>query len=115
MKYLFLITIILPCLIACGTTQTKDAKSQIPNKSQAPPASDKFNISGIPMYRENPNILNPELEARIIQLVKDLDDNNQKRRINATEELIKIGEPALEDVKKALIKPPNNEIGRAPV
>src|SRR3972149_6941836 len=88
-------------LAACGTTQggnpsTKipSTKSQIPNKSQAP----------------NSNILNPELEARIIQLVKDLDDNNQKTRINATEELIKIGEPALEDVKKALIKPPNNEV-----
>ncbi|OHB71692.1 MAG: hypothetical protein A2W23_02735 [Planctomycetes bacterium RBG_16_43_13] len=50
------------------------------------------------------------LQKRIVQLVKDLDDNNQKTRINATEELIKIGEPALEDVKKALIKPPNNEV-----
>ena len=50
------------------------------------------------------------LQKRIIQLVKDLDDNNQKTRINATEELIKIGEPALDEVKKALIKPPSNEV-----
>src|SRR3989304_7285280 len=50
------------------------------------------------------------LQKRIVQLVKDLDDNNQKTRINATEELIKIGEPALEEVKKALIKPPSNEV-----
>ena len=50
------------------------------------------------------------LQKRIIQLVKDLDDNNQKTRINATEELIKIGEPALEEVRKALVKPPNNEV-----
>src|SRR3990172_7128183 len=50
------------------------------------------------------------LQKRIIQLVKDLDDNNQKTRINATEELIKIGEPALEEVRKALAKPPSNEV-----
>src|SRR3990170_5103177 len=50
------------------------------------------------------------LQKRIVQLVKDLDDNNQKTRINAEEELIKIGEPALEEVRKALIKPPNNEV-----
>src|SRR3972149_8037027 len=59
---------------------------------------------------ENPKseTLNPEKEW-IEKLVKDLDDNSQKVRINATEELIKIGEPALEEVRKALIKPPNNE------
>src|SRR3972149_2799168 len=49
-------------------------------------------------------------KERIAKLVKDLDDNDQKVRENATEELIKIGEPAFEDVKKALIKPPNNEV-----
>src|SRR3990170_4822039 len=49
-------------------------------------------------------------KERIAKLVKDLDDNNQKVRINATEELIKIGEPALEEVRKALIKPPSNEV-----
>src|SRR3990172_4718960 len=50
------------------------------------------------------------LQKRIVQLVKDLDDNDKKVRENATEELIKIGEPALEEVRKALIKPPNNEV-----
>src|SRR3990172_7096330 len=50
------------------------------------------------------------LQKRIVQLVKDLDDNDQKTRINAEEELIKIGEPALEEVRKALIKPPSNEV-----
>ena len=49
-------------------------------------------------------------KERIAKLVKDLDDNDQKVRINATEELIKIGEPALEEVRKALAKPPNNEV-----
>src|SRR3990170_225362 len=43
-----------------------------------------------------------EQSLRIQQLVKDLDDNSQKTRIKATEELIEIGEPALEQVKKAL-------------
>ena len=47
---------------------------------------------------------------RIAQLVKDLDDNDQKVRENATEELIKIGEPALEEVRRQLIKPPSNEV-----
>ena len=90
MKYLFLITIILPCLIACGTTQTEGTKPQTPNpKSQS----------------------GGEKEGQKIQkLVQQLDDNNQKTRINATEELIKIGEPALEEVRKALVKPPNNEV-----
>src|SRR3989304_253551 len=49
-------------------------------------------------------------KERIAKLVKELDDNDKKVRENATEELIKIGEPALEEVKKALIKPPNNEV-----
>src|SRR3972149_11368373 len=49
-------------------------------------------------------------KERIAKLVKELDDNDKKVRENATGELIKIGEPALEDVKKALIKPPNNEV-----
>src|SRR3972149_10518384 len=69
-------------LSACGTVETGNSKSET---------------------------LNPEKE-RIEKLVKDLDDNDKKVRENATEELIKIGEPALEDVKKALIKPPNNEV-----
>ena len=51
-----------------------------------------------------------EQSLRIQQLIKDLDDNSQKTRIKATEELIEIGEPALEQVKKALAKPPSNEV-----
>ena len=74
--------LVFSLLSACGTVETGNSKSET---------------------------LNPEKE-RIEKLVKDLDDNSQKVRINATEELIKIGEPALEDVKKALIKPPNNEV-----
>src|SRR3989338_3814448 len=49
-------------------------------------------------------------KERIAKLVKELDDNDKKVRENATGELIKIGEPALEEVRKALIKPPNNEV-----
>src|SRR3989304_6255278 len=49
-------------------------------------------------------------KERLPKLGKDLDENDQKTRINAEEELIKIGEPALEEVRKALVKPPNNEV-----
>lgn len=48
-------------------------------------------------------------EERIARLIKDLDNEDAHTREKATEELIKIGRPAVEPLKKALANKPTEE------
>lgn len=101
-KKIFLLTVAFSIFFSCKANQ--DIKDKI-QKPQPPPVT-----IDEPKLQPPQEKIDPKLEEKIKKLVEQLGAEDSKDREKATEELIKIGEPALEAVKKALANPPSNEV-----